>query len=43
MKLPFFIHGREKFWGVDRLQFALRAAGLPWREVAEAWLGETVA
>ena len=41
--MPFFVVGREKFWGVDRLQFALRAAGLPWSEVAAAWLGETVA
>jgi 2-hydroxychromene-2-carboxylate isomerase len=41
--MPFFVVGREKFWGADRLQFALRAAGLPWREVAEAWLGEAIA
>ncbi|MCW5667470.1 MAG: DsbA family protein [Piscinibacter sp.] len=38
--VPFFVVGRERFWGVDRLPFALRAAGLPWRPLAEAWLGE---
>jgi 2-hydroxychromene-2-carboxylate isomerase len=40
--IPFFVVGREKFWGVDRLPFALREAGLPWRDVAAAWAGEAV-
>jgi 2-hydroxychromene-2-carboxylate isomerase len=38
--VPFFVVGRERFWGVDRLPFALRAAGMPWRELARAWIGE---
>jgi 2-hydroxychromene-2-carboxylate isomerase len=41
--LPYFIVGRERFWGVDRLPFALRAAGLPWPEIARRWIGETIA
>lgn len=41
--VPFFVVGREKFWGVDRLPFALREAGLPWRAAAEAWIGSEAA
>jgi 2-hydroxychromene-2-carboxylate isomerase len=40
--LPYFVVGRERFWGVDRLPFALRQTGLPWRDVAGAWLGAAV-
>ena len=40
--LPYFVVGRERFWGVDRLPFALREAGLPWRGVEfHAALGST--
>jgi len=37
--LPTFIAGKERFWGVDRLAFALNAAALPYRSVAERWSG----
>lgn len=37
--LPFFVLGRERWWGVDRLPFALQAAGLPWRALAADWAG----
>lgn len=40
--LPYFVVGRERFWGVDRLPFALREAGLPWRRLSAAWMGEPV-
>jgi 2-hydroxychromene-2-carboxylate isomerase len=36
--LPFFAAGRERFWGVDRLPFALAQAGLEWRVLGQAWL-----
>ncbi|HEX4369116.1 MAG TPA: DsbA family protein [Rhodopila sp.] len=38
--LPTFIVGKQRFWGVDRLAFALSEAGLPHRSVAERWVGE---
>ena len=37
--LPYFAVGRERFWGVDRLPFALREAGLPWRPLSDVWMG----
>lgn len=37
--LPYFVVGRERFWGVDRLPFALDEAGLPWQLLAAAWIG----
>ncbi len=37
--LPTFAWGRQRWWGVDRLPFALRAAGLPWQALAAEWVG----
>lgn len=37
--LPTFVLGRERWWGVDRLPFALQSAGLPWKGLAAAWCG----
>lgn len=36
--LPFLAVGRERYWGVDRLPFALAEAGLEWRPLGLAWL-----
>ncbi len=42
--IPYFIVGADKFWGCDRLAFALAAAGLPSEALAEHWLhGERTA
>jgi len=37
--LPYLAVGADRFWGCDRLAFALAAAGLPHRGVADAWAG----
>jgi len=36
--LPYFVTGRAGYWGVDRLPFALAAAGLPWEALAHDWM-----
>jgi 2-hydroxychromene-2-carboxylate isomerase len=36
--LPYFRVGMDGYWGVDRLPFALKRAGLASRAVGEAWL-----
>ncbi len=36
--LPYFRVGMDGYWGVDRLAFALKRAGLASRAVGEAWL-----
>ena len=36
--LPYFVTGRAGYWGVDRLPFALAAAGLPWEALAHEWM-----
>lgn len=41
--LPYFVAGREGYWGVDRLPFALAAAGLPHTGLARAWLAGAAA
>jgi len=37
--LPHFQIGRQKFWGFDRLGFALEAAGLNARAYHDSWSG----
>jgi len=36
--LPYFRVGTDGYWGVDRLPFALKRAGLASRAVGEAWI-----
>lgn len=38
--LPYFTVGRDGYWGVDRLPFALAQAGLPLEGIVNAWTAQ---
>lgn len=41
--VPFFVANRQRFWGLDRMPFALRAAGISSSTFEAVWFSELVA
>jgi len=41
--VPFFVANRQRFWGLDRMPFALRAAGISSSKFEDVWFSEMAA